>query len=299
VHVRPDPADRRALFEHLLAHGKGAKIAHFSGTVATPLVENDLDTIGCEWMVLDGYDNSTFDELFYSADVTEALRLVGSAWDHSADVGDEQNVSGASKTVSSALQGHRVLLQGPFVNDGAHGFKAEIHSLDSLAYALDENGTSIDARPGTAGWPQRSITWRIAAFTTSTFHRISGASYLKHDRRTRWFLALPSGFQRTGWTVAERLLGFTNQGLSHSGLDDRRPTAGTTYESYGVRGHSARLLRDPRDGVMKLCVDITMAAPADRWGGMFLAEYSVRPRFGHVLDVGALPDLVIASPTPG
>jgi len=289
--LRLDPSQRHALYQHIRAHGTGAKSAHINPTTlgANPLVESDLNLIECEWMVLDGYDNSFSDELFYSADVTDALRLDASAWDHSADVADEQNISGASKTVTSALRNRVVRVQGPLVNDADHRFKVEVHPLDSIAYAVDRNGAHIDAAPGSDHWPTTQVTWRVAAFTNSSFHRINEAEYLKRNRHTRWFLELPSAFQRRGWSVTERLIGFTNEGRKHGGLDERRPGPADRYDSYGVTAHTARLGVDPRDGVNKLQVDITMTGPTDRWGGMFLAEYSVTARAGIVVGEGSVP----------
>ncbi len=239
-------------------------------------------------MVLDGYDNSTFDELFFSADVTDAFRLEGKAWDHSADAGAEQNISGASKTVSTALHGKRVFVQGPFVNDADHRFKVEVHPLDSIAYPVDAAGNHIDARPGSSAWPAAKVVWRVAAFTNSSFHRINGAAYVQRDRRTRWYLPLPTRPPRFGWIVTERLMSFTNEGRRHSGLDDRRPGATTQYRTHGVQGHSAAIATDRHDGVSKLRVDITMTRPADRWGGMFFAEYTIEPSLHPVLDDGPI-----------
>jgi hypothetical protein len=296
IYLRLDPGDRRELFDHLLAHGRGASDAHNVAGASLPLVESDLEVLGCEWMVLDGYDNSFWDELFYSADVTEVLRLDGTAWDHSADAGDEQNVSGASRVPSSALLGKPVLVQGPFVNDSAHGFTVEVHPLDSVAYPLTVDGAHVEATAGTPGWPTDTVTWRVAAFTNSSFHRINGAEYVQRERQTRWFLPLPSSFQRFGWGIRERLVGFTNEGRRHAGLDDRRPGDAERYDLYGVLSHSARTAVDPRDGLVKLQVDVTMAAPTDRWGSMFLADYTVAPRFGGHLGgghVGGVIEVVV------
>ena len=292
LYIQLDPSHRQGLFSHILAHGRGAKEAHAgsaSGALmspATPLIESDLNLIECELMVLDGYDNSTFDELFYSADVTEALRLEGLAWDHSADAGREQNIQGASKTVGTALMHKRVRVQGPFVNDADHRFKIEVHPLDSIAYPLNGSGAHIDAVPGSSEWPAK-IVWRVAAFTNSSFHRINGAEYVKRDRHTRWFLELPSGLARFGWMISERLIGFTNEGRRHNGLDDRRPNT-DQYESSGVLRHSSELGVDPRDGKQKLQVDVTMARPTNRWGGMFIAEYALEARSGPVDNGGVL-----------
>ena len=280
IYVRPDDADRRRLFSHLLEHGRGARAIGFPPRALT---ESDLEQLACEWMVLDGYDNSLFDEKFFSADVTTALMLAKPAWDISAEAADDQNISGSTEDATNDCRlterRARVYLQGPLVNDRAHSFKVEIHPLDSVAYALDERGEPLAIAPGSTSWPAARIHWRVAAFTNSSFHRINGADYLKRDRTTTWHLPVPTGVRspsRGVLTVSNP--GFLNVARSKGGLDDRRPTNSDRYESYGVVRQSANLAPNPHGRGTVLTVSVTMAQPHDRWGGMFLGDYIVRAR---------------------
>ena len=106
----------------------------------------------------------------------------------------EQPGRGLAATNGSrlTLSGARVSLQGPFVNDAAHGFRPEIHPLDSIAYALAADGTPIAVSADDSRWPESRLTWRVAVFTNSTFHRIHIADYLEQDRTITWLLELPS-----------------------------------------------------------------------------------------------------------
>jgi hypothetical protein len=294
IYLRPDATDRRALFTHLLAHGKGAKSAHGVGGAFLPIVEEDLAEIACEWMVLDGYDNSLFDERFFSADVTRALRLRESAWEYSRRAGADQNVEGASEVADSDLVGARVYVHGPLVNDADHLFKVEIHPVDSVAYALDASRRPVRVPASDPDWPTDNLTWRVAAFSNSSFHRINEADYLKRDRTTTWHLPLPSRIASSGDANLQVLkLGFTNEGRRHSGLDDIRQTSTDTYAFSGVATESAAVVRDPVDGRFKLRVSVRMERPENRWGGMFLADYRIGADAGpavtaagpHALDV--------------
>lgn len=275
LYVTLDDVDRTALRDHFAAHAT-VKVSDVDVPVRLP--DDQPAEIGCELMVIDCYDNQLFDELFFSADVTQAFQLEGTAWQHSVDAGEAQNVSGSSKAASSALAGHRVWVQGPLVNDREHGVRVELHSLDSIAYPMTADGQAIDAAPGTEGWPTDSVVWRVAVFSTSTQHRIAAADYLKRDRRTRWYLPGPTVRPGHRFTISAQPVGFSNEAVRHDREGRRRPTP-LTYESYGVRGHAARIARDPRDGIAKLRVDVTMADPRDDWwGGMFLTDYTVGSR---------------------
>jgi hypothetical protein len=242
------------------------------------MAQGEPTEIGCELMVLDCYANQLFDDLFFSADVTQAFLLEGAAWQHSVDAGEAQNVSGSSKAVHSALAGHRVWVQGPLVNDSEHGVRVELHSLDSIAYPMTPDGQHIDTEPGTDQWPTESVVWRVAVFSTSTMHRIAASDYLRRDRRTRWYLPGPTVPPGRRLTISAAPVGFTNEAVRHDRQGRRRPTE-LTYESYGVREHASRIAADPRDGIAKLRVDVTMADPHDDWcGGMFLTDYTVGSR---------------------
>ena len=197
IHLRLAELDRHVLYRHLLEHGKGAQTANFvAPNQFSPLREDQLTEISCEWMVLDAWQNLTFDEKFYSADVTDALRLEESAWSISWRVAEEQDVFGASETAKSGLTNMPVRVQGPLVNDAEHRFKVEIHPLDSVAYAVGTNGRPLASRSTDPSWPARALVWRVAAFTNSSFHRVNNAEYIQRDRTTTWYLPLPGNTAR-------------------------------------------------------------------------------------------------------
>ena len=270
LHLRLDADQRRALFRHLAEHGPGGSAS-----------EDDLAEIECEVMVIDGYDNQTFDELWYSADVTRTLRLHESAWEYSRRAGAQQNVDGASVDAVSDLVGARLHVQGAFVNDAAHEFKPELHPIDSIAYAVGADGRVLSVGPDSAAWPTSEVVWRVGAFTNSSFHRINAASYVQRNRSTVWFLPLPSGVTAAGdANVLVRPLDFVNQGRLHDGLDDIRQTGSDRYAFAGLLAHRTSVGHDPRDGTRKLEVSLSMARPGDRWGGMFLSEYRISANSG-------------------
>jgi hypothetical protein len=280
IYIRLDPAVRRRLLDHLLDHGKGAKTAHVEPfTPPRPLTEQDLERIYCEFMVLDGYDNSTFDEKFFSADLKKALMLDRTAWDVSAEAAAEQNLRGATVDVTGesrlCRRAARVSLQGAFVNDRKHGFRAEIHPLDSLAYAIDAQASPLSVGPDDPGWPATVLTWRVAAFTNSTFHRINGADYLKKERTTTWYLPLPKDAPGNPVKVAVNFPGFINQARGRAGLDKLRPTSADRYQDFDLISESHAIEQDFRTGERRFRVTVTMAQ-ADLWGGMFLADYTLR-----------------------
>jgi hypothetical protein len=284
IYVSISPADRRALANHLREHARGG----------AGIDEEDFDQPYCELMVLDGWRNPTFDEFFFSADVTRAFDLLAPAWDLSEragnNQGDDLRLTNGSRLTQS---GARVSLQGPFVNDAAHGFRPEIHPLDSIAYALTADGAPIAVSADDPRWPESRLTWRVAVFTNSTFHRIHNADYLEQDRTITWLLELPSADRRvssppgpgrppgqgqidlnqTSVTVIEP--GFTNRGAGAEDLDGRRPTAGSTYARYRVAAAEHALTPRNSAGRRFLRVVVRMDEP-DRWGGMFLAEYRIR-----------------------
>jgi hypothetical protein len=286
IYIHLDPEVRRRLLDHLLAQATSAQRAHEVAQGAyTPLTEADLERVYCEWMVVDAYDDRWDDDIWFSADLTRILLLLErTAWDVSAQAADEQGVTGASvyATDESGLCRHnaRVSLQGAFVNDQAHGFQVEIHPLDSLAYALDTHSIPLSAGPeNPATWPASTVTWRVAAFTNSTFHRIDDADYLKKDRTTTWYLPLPANATQPGnvVTVTATFPGFTNLARGRGGLDQLRPTDHDHYQAYGLAAESHAIERDFRTGEQRLRVTVTMHRP-DKWGGMFLGDYNVQVR---------------------
>src|SRR5205814_8486874 len=93
-----------------------------------------------------------------------------------------------------------------------------------------------------ATWPGRLVTWRVAAFTNSTFHRINNADYLKKERTTTWYLPLLGEADRPGRivTVTANYPGFTNAPRGRNGLDQLRPTGDDQYRDYGRAAESTR-----------------------------------------------------------
>lgn len=190
VYIDPDPSVWQTLGPFL--RERGVEVAN-----------NDLGVLYCELMVVDRHRNPLFDEFFDSADVTLPFRLskAGSehpAWDLGLFASDNQGKDhDFSKHSQLVKDGGRVYLQGPFVNDAGHDTRVEMHPLDSIAFAMDKAGKTIAARPGQAGWPERYVKWRVAAFANSSFHRINNEAYLKKERTTTWFLDLPGAANGT------------------------------------------------------------------------------------------------------
>jgi hypothetical protein len=280
VYMRLAPSVRRRLYTHLLRHGDGAKRAHVVAlNQFTPLREDDLNEAYCEFMVVDGYKNTATDERWYSADVTQVLMLPRSAWSYSAKAASDQNISGSSANANDSRlvkDGVMVYQQGAFVNDKAHRFKVELHPLDSIAYALDASGKPLTFDAKDTRWPADKLTWRVAAFTNSTWHRIDGADYLKKDRRTTWYLPLPQNGYKRGYRVDVKVAspGFTNHALTENkSLSSKRPRP-KSYSDYGVKSVNYGVDTDLRESSQKLRVSIVMAPP-DRWGGMFFMEFQL------------------------
>lgn len=279
VYLRLAPSVRHRLFTHVLRHGDGAKRAHLvANNRYAPLREEELNEAYCEFMVVDGYKNETFDERWYSADVTRVLMLPRSAWSYSAKAASDQNVSGSTASANDSRlvkDGVMVYQQGAFVNDKEHRFKVEIHPLDSIAYALDAAGTPLTYDATDTRWPTDQVTWRVAAFTNSTWHRIDGAAYVKKKRTTTWYLPLPQNAYNRGYRVDVGVSTprFTNHALTeHKSLSSRRST-GQVYTDYGVGSVNYDVGPDPRDGGrQRLKVTIVMREP-DRWGGMFFMGF--------------------------
>jgi hypothetical protein len=269
VYVSLDPRTRRELTAHLRRHARGA------GGVT----ERDLDQLYCELMVLDASREPFIgDDRFFSADVRRAFALPRAAWDYSELAGEDQSEA-LDVTGESGLTrgGAFVYLQGCFVNDAAHGFTPEIHPLDSIAFAMDSRGRPLMASPDDSEWPLTQVTWRVAAFTNSTVHRIDLADYVRQQRNTTWFLDLPQKAAGARVTVEKTYPMLINRGRGAEDVDDARPTSDDLYEYYGKLQEGAEVVRDPRDGQYRLRIDLRMNTP-DRWGGMFLADYTIETR---------------------
>ncbi len=282
VFVSPTARDRSTLAAHMRAHARGA------GDVTDRM----FDSVYCELMVLDGWNNTWFDEFFFSADVRRAFSLSRPAWEYSVEAGENQGSPSLDVTDESRLStsGARVRLQGAFVNDAAHGFQPEIHPLDSIAVARGPDGAHLTIGEGDSSWPESDLTWRVAVFTNSQTHRINGADYVKQDRVTTWNLPLPRAAnpRQTGSVILgtrPALLGqvkvtmsepgFINGSVGRDGLDEARPSP-ARYDRHRVISERHRIVKVPNGGDRFLQVRVHMDRPNDRWGGMFLADYRVR-----------------------
>jgi hypothetical protein len=282
IYIRPDNSTRAAITSHLNDHARGAQCAHIGPSGCSPLLETDLK-LYTEWMVLDGYLNATIDQRFYSADVTRLLGLSKPAWSYSVEASQHQgtDICSSCRKESRLVESRaRVYLQGPLVNDAYHGFRLEIHPLDSAAYALDPNGRPLKIDEDGRDWPSRRLTWRVAAFTNSTAHRINSAEYLNKERTTTWYLPLPrlARDSRADVNVTVNTDGlFELYPVAHDVSQiflKRRPGIAPTYRTYGIRDWSYAIERDPTDRKRKLRVTIKTAKP-DFWGAMFQRDFTI------------------------
>jgi len=270
IYIRTDnPNVQQTLGPHLRANGVAVD-------------DLDLCRFYCELMVTDRHRNPPFDEFFDSADFTKPFRLSkpGSArpaWDLGLIAGNNQGETQDFSCNSKLFRdGGRAYLQGPFVNDEAHGTLLEIHPLDSIAFAMDATGKTIAGKKGDADWPKRKITWRVAWFGNSSFHRINGESYMKQERTTTWFLELPGEADDSPTFPGHHPPGsilFPSLETKPIELWDGRDNV--MYNSRGVESiDEAEFAVDPRDGRSKLKVSATMKVPNTR-GGIIVREYVV------------------------
>ena len=210
-----------------------------------PLEDNKL---WCEWMASDHSHDETLGRQWWSSDMDNVLLLRQLPNQRGATASEhwsleEDDAQGDSSTTvaeidddqtrsNSGIIGGRVYLQGPFVRDrgsigpfqGNHDH-LEIHPLDSIAYARQTDGTVIAARPTETSWPDRSVQWRVAALANSAKHKINGCGFLKQDRTTVWYLALPNhaGLPSASITVREDAPGFWGSPDVHVGSWGRWP----------------------------------------------------------------------------
>ena len=282
VYVSPSARDRSTLTAHMRAHARGA------GDVTDRM----FDSVYCELMVLDGWNNTWFDEFFFSADVRRAFSLSRPAWDYSVEAGEAQGSPSLDVTDESRLGAFPV-----------HGCACRGHSSTTpprlptrdTPPRLDRRGTGTRRRPPhdrrrRSAWPESDLTWRVAVFTNSQTHRINGADYVKQDRVTTWHLPLPRAAnpRPTGPTplgTRPALLGQVTVAMSEpgsstgaqgrDGLDEARPSP-ARYDRHRVISERHRIIRAPGGGDRFLQVRVALDRPNDRWGGMFLADYRVR-----------------------
>lgn len=241
-------------------------------------IRNRINQIYSELMVLDFYDNSLFDEKFFSADVTKPFLLSkeGSAhpaWDFGVyatkNQGENKNYTNHSK-----LNGGRAYLQGSFVNDKEHEQDntplLEVHPLDAIAFAMDEEGDVYSTKYGQPAWARSFVRWRVAFFSNSGFHRINGESYLEKDRTTTYYLDLPDNAYNNSPEVHVNI----NVQRQPQRLWDgqrKRLYDGRAWKTFP--SHALEI--DPRDGRKKLKVTATMKEP-DNFGGIVVVDYTIR-----------------------
>jgi hypothetical protein len=259
------------------------------------------DTLFCEFMVVNRWEDEIFGRQWWSNDMDGILSLhwpfptqhEGAetasehwSWEANDDQGTTQTVAALDqpgKRGNSAIIGGRVYLQGAFVkdkptDDDEHNH-LEIHPLDSIAYAKDTAGTVLAARPTEPEWPDSTVVWRVGAVSNSGFHRINDCGFVRKERTTVWYLALPAGslLSTVAVTVTEQRPGYwdsinnEHRNLRHvKSVNVDPPADGQPrgYRSFPV---------DPADGRHKLRVEITMMEPDD-WGGLFLRDFTIRAR---------------------
>jgi hypothetical protein len=278
------------------------------------------DKLWCEWMASDHSHDETLGRQWWSSDMDNVLMLRqlpdqrgATASEHWSLVEDDDQ-GGSSTTVAqiddaqtrrnAGIIGGRVYLQGAFVRDrgsigpfqGNHNH-LEIHPLDSIAYARQADGAVIAARPTDAAWPDTSVRWRVAVLANSAEHKINGCGFLKQDRTTVWYLALPNhaGLPGAFITVTEEQPGFWHPVVGHphqiTGPFTFRHAAPTRRVAHrGVQGANIQPAPDgsrygigefpvdPVDGRHKLRVSVTMNEPDDI-GGYWLRDYRITVRF--------------------
>jgi hypothetical protein len=259
-------------------------------------------TLFCEWMAVNRWESEVVGRQWWSADMDGMLSLrwplddehpgAETASDYwSWEENDHQggsaevvaDVDDSATRGNSAVVGGRVYLQGAFVtddpiDDDEHNH-LEIHPLDSVAYAKELDGTVLAVRPTEAGWPQLSVRWRVGVVTNAGFHRINGCSFVTKERRTIWYLALPSAaaLPDVGVTVTQRMPGFWHA-PSNQRFEQRRVKSVTIDPPPDGRARSYEAFPvDPADGRHKLKLDVTMETPDD-WGGLFLREFTITAR---------------------
>jgi hypothetical protein len=274
-----------------LAPDTSLRLADFLSARGTSVKATDLSIMYCELMVLDLHKDPWvgFNE-FYSADVTLPLNLYEinvehPAWEFGYHAVEDKGSHEFSK--NSRLIGGRAYLQGAFVNDSAHGVRVEIHPLDSIAFAMDQSGTTLWAKQPSQCWPASYVKWRVAVFTNSNFHRINKESYLKKERTTTWYLELPNNAYETSTGLIRPIVdeqpGLPGPYVIHVEEQRQRLWDGARKIWYSGRGWSTfpswELAVDPRDGRKKLKVTSTMKIP-DNFGGIAVCDYviSVTPK---------------------
>lgn len=240
-----------------------------------------LDSIYAELMVTARHLNIDNDEFFYPVDFDLPFMFRNGNDEHPSyhlSLPEIEQFQGLPKTdlsAYSALVQKRafIYLQGAFVNDAAHDFKPEIHPLDAIAFALDDNGDPLSATVASgSSWPKKELTWRVCFFANSGYHRINDEPYLERERTTTWYLDLPSdAYDDFRASVVKVHAEQRNLWLQHQGyyFTDLNVKDGPDWE----------LAVDPKDGRKKLKVTATMNVP-DKFGGIVVTDYAVSVNSG-------------------
>jgi hypothetical protein len=226
----------------------------------------------------------SFQRKYDTADLTRVWRLVKEGSQHAAhdlarpaadEPGETADLSEFSRLVE---HGGRIYMQGVAVIDPAHDGspdKLEIHPPDAVAFAMDETGQTLAARPGDPGWPARHVRWRVAWFANSAHHRVNELATVAQPRTTRWYLPPPGSPLQAGLppNVLQPHIDVETTPIQ---LWDSK--SDTWYDDRGVASiEDAEVEADPRDDHLKVRVGATMRAPGDK-GGLLVREYAVTVR---------------------
>lgn len=241
----------------------------------------DLDNMYAELMLVSSHNSTWFDEFFYPLDVDLAFMFKAENDEHPfynlalPEITENQGTPSTDLSLNSELVSKNayIYLQGPFVNDAEHDIRPEIHPLDAIAFAMNENGNPLSVTIADDDkWPSEKIIWRVGFFSNSDYHRINNETYLQKARTTTWYLDLPKNAydsfkspiinvqeqRRKLWLIEE------NQVYTELGLK-----MGPIYE----------VAIDPKDGKKKLKVTATMEIP-DKYGGIVITDYTIDVNFG-------------------
>jgi hypothetical protein len=281
---------------HIFLSMSGDVAADLSGQLIAdqvPISIDDVSNLYFELMVVDGWHRrsvtwppwqASFQRKYDTADVSRAFRLQkGSsrhpAYDIGKDVADEpgtnKDVSRQSRLIAD---GGRVYLQGLLVLDLGHTpARLEIHPLDSIAFAMSQDGRTLGVGPEDASWPSDVIRWRVAWFTNSRHHRVNREWRLRRERTTTWYLPIPGRQQNEiDFPPSVSLARYLEVRASPISVWDSKEDE--WYDARGVAEVSSPTLSvDPRDETLKLRVSATMNPPNKR-GGILIRDYVVRNR---------------------
>lgn len=241
----------------------------------TKATRSHLCCIYSEIMTLDDYKNTAHDEFFYPLDVDAPFMLSNGNDPHpyyeltKSTVEEHQGFPILDLSdFSSLVTNHAyVYLQGPFVNDAAHDFLPEIHPLDAMAYAINDQGLPMSVTSKDAAWPKSTVTWRVCFFSNSNFHRINAEAYVDKERRTIWYLDLPSKAND------HNEIGAFDVSIESETVQIYLKKENSYVSSYGVKAGPQASIVDTL-GEKKLRVTATMKIP-DKAGGLVVVDYKL------------------------